>query len=265
MERVIVFVRDSLGKSRRVELPLFGSLGEVMAFLPVVAVSMGYAIFTRTPKDFITYSGMIAAVIFVLLCLMRVSLAREYGKELPDGFPMRPLYFLNYLAIAVFQAPVVYCMAVALKDTYFWVLRTQHPVAILGLTLLAGYFLFQVRSKFRFVYGATEIGVGLLVATYRYPSATALLEPDVFLAYLTAGVYLVVRGFDNVKEGLGKNSVDRLVAWFRGKVPIWKDGLGVVSDADPIVYRRMRKKGERTTLLETMRRRILNSTKRGRS
>lgn len=69
-------------------------------------------------------------------------------------------------------------------------------------TLSAGIGLFIFRIKKRLMYGITEIMVGLVVASYRVTTSdtTAYLHPEFYLVILTAGVYLVVRGLDNIHQ-----------------------------------------------------------------
>lgn len=73
-----------------------------------------------------------------------------------------------------------------------------------GGTLVAGIALFFFRLKLRGLYGATEIMAGITVASYRVVSTAdgGYLRPEFYLAILTAGVYLVVRGMDNMHQSM---------------------------------------------------------------
>src|ERR1700682_1350931 len=73
-------------------------------------------------------------------------------------------------------------------------------------TAIAGAVLFAFRLHARALYGFTEAIVGLLIAGQRAAVETRWPIEDLSfdLAVLTAGVYLVVRGLDNVHQGLKK-------------------------------------------------------------
>jgi hypothetical protein len=87
-----------------------------------------------------------------------------------------------------------------------------------GATILVGAAFFYFRLKQRFVYGATEVAAGIVVAAHRVS-----LEPEVgvpsdtsfYFAFLTAGVYLVVRGLDNMHQGFkaGEPVARDLLTW----------------------------------------------------
>jgi hypothetical protein len=61
------------------------------------------------------------------------------------------------------------------------------------------------------VYGLTEITVGVIIASYRVidADAQAYLHTEFYLAILTAGVYLVVGGMDNVQHAIKKSQEAR--------------------------------------------------------
>jgi len=86
-------------------------------------------------------------------------------------------------------------------------------LVLVGFVALAlGTILFYFRLKWRFCYGLTEAVVGVIVASQRFYSDAVLgretSTAPVLLAILTAGVYLVVRGADNMHQGLVKEPLD---------------------------------------------------------
>jgi hypothetical protein len=89
---------------------------------------------------------------------------------------------------------------------------TGASVVLVGLgTLVVGMLLFAIRLKWRCLYGASEAMVGVVVASQRFyhdAVATDTPTPFIVLAILTAGVYLVVRGADNIHQGLTKAPFD---------------------------------------------------------
>jgi len=73
-------------------------------------------------------------------------------------------------------------------------------------SLIAGASLFLVRLRYRSVYGLTEVAVGLYLgwdkgAEVVGPLSVASSNRTFLLAMLTASIYLVVRGFDNMHVG----------------------------------------------------------------
>jgi hypothetical protein len=81
------------------------------------------------------------------------------------------------------------------------------------VVLCLGAFLFAVRLRYRATYGLSEVVVGLVIAAYRFEaniSGAKPISPDFLVAILTAAVYLVVRGFDNIHQGIAKEPVDPL-------------------------------------------------------
>lgn len=64
--------------------------------------------------------------------------------------------------------------------------------------------LFIIRKYLRVFYGSFEAFSGFLIVTYKsiFENNSQLTEPNFIIAMLTAGVYLMVRGFDNIDVGL---------------------------------------------------------------
>lgn len=89
------------------------------------------------------------------------------------------------------------------------------------LTLCVGYILFRVRQEWLLYYGMAEVGVAALVA---FHTTTRLLEalsargaapldedgPSMLaILSLAGGLYLAVRGYNNVSEALGLEAPER--------------------------------------------------------
>ena len=72
--------------------------------------------------------------------------------------------------------------------------------------------LFLFRYYCRSIYGLSETLVGLIVAASRvWNNDIPASDPSLYLAILTAGVYLVVRGLDNIYQGIVSQPRDRVV------------------------------------------------------
>lgn len=105
--------------------------------------------------------------------------------------------------------------------------NTISLILVATITLGGGLALFTARLKWRCLYGVSEGFIGIVVATHRYYNDTLATSPvpvsAIALAILTAGIYLVVRGIDNIHQGLTKAPLDpygqaflrRLNAWAR--------------------------------------------------
>ncbi|WP_233860248.1 hypothetical protein [Paraburkholderia sp. HD33-4] len=90
--------------------------------------------------------------------------------------------------------------------------------SVVAATALCTLLLFVFRLKFRMVYGVTETLFALIVS-YRLALATdaqiPLEDPAFFFGFLSASVYVGVRGLDNVHQGRVKEPIDALWAWLR--------------------------------------------------
>jgi hypothetical protein len=85
-------------------------------------------------------------------------------------------------------------------------------------TILVGALFFYFRLKQRFLYGATEAVAGVLVAAHRVsiePGIGLPTDSAFYFAFLTAGVYLVVRGLDNMHNGIkaGESLARYVCSW----------------------------------------------------
>ena len=80
-------------------------------------------------------------------------------------------------------------------------------------TGVSGAVLFYFRLKARCLYGCSEVLVGLLVAGARLNAEAAPgLNAPILIALLTAGAYLVVRGLDNIHQGI-KTQGDLVISY----------------------------------------------------
>lgn len=78
------------------------------------------------------------------------------------------------------------------------------------LTLTIGAALFFIRLKFRCLYGSTEVIVGVAVGYFQVAKVNSNipLDESFFVPFLTAAIYLVVRGLDNMHAGLKASNPD---------------------------------------------------------
>lgn len=101
-----------------------------------------------------------------------------------------------------------------------WILLTALTTGVVG----AAFFYFRLRQ--RLLYGATEAFAGIAVAAHRTsaePGTGLPSETGFYFAVLTAGVYLVVRGLDNMHQGYkGHDPLTRLVRRMLGHTTVDK-------------------------------------------
>jgi hypothetical protein len=101
---------------------------------------------------------------------------------------------------------------------YLWLPNMGRERSLLAggfLALLGGAILFAFRLKYRAIYGLSEATVGVLIAAQRFAEPTTNEAGfSFFIVFLTAGIYLVVRGMDNIHQGITKPPLDPLAAKF---------------------------------------------------
>ena len=129
-----------------------------------------------------------------------------------------PLYVL--IASAAI-ATIYYSMWVVISDGYLWIHslsppRFVHVIFVGILVLLTGIILFLFRLKARFFFGLSEVLFGFLVALWKIPenSDPITWNLDIVFVMLTASIFLIVRGLDNMHAGL-TSSPDAFLEEFR--------------------------------------------------
>lgn len=145
------------------------------------------------------------------------------GGARPLNRKMLVALFIYIPGGAIVCGIIYYAGWAVLKDGYLWIQTLVTPrVFAYAVTptavLITGYVLFSFRTHARFFYGIAEALVGVFVAMLRIPSAGGdpfAWDSTIYLAMLTAGVFLVVRGFDNMQTGLKPDSYDEILKEFR--------------------------------------------------
>lgn len=75
---------------------------------------------------------------------------------------------------------------------------------LVAVTFVGGLVFYGFRHWSRFTYGLVEIAVALGLACVLADSARH--GPELFFALLTGGIYLCVRGLDNIEQGVNKKN-----------------------------------------------------------
>lgn len=177
--------------------------------------TLAYAIRTRTLEDFLRYPSAIAAAVAVVVTAALLLGWHSTGWRRPNKETLLAILVGGPLMLAT-AGVLYYSAAVAVKDLYLWLLdpSSRQPLTVVAagaLTLAIGGLLFFFRLKLRCVYGLSEALVGVVVAVHRVATtaiSAATFDAGFYLAILTAGIYLVVRGLDNVHQGLTKEPID---------------------------------------------------------
>jgi hypothetical protein len=162
---------------------------------------------TRSLDDIVVASRPIGLALAAVLWLVAIAMAIDERSQISRLGVARTT---AWAAAFVFFS-IVACMA---AGVLFYVLGAS---GILALPLVAAIFLFAFRLKLRSFYGLSEAVVGFWVGVQQLGSGAA--GPALVMAMLTASVYLMVRGFDNIHQGLTKDPKDpvatALLAWLR--------------------------------------------------
>ena len=177
-------------------------------------ISITYCIKTRSLEDFIKYGSYIIFGIFIVIVLILII------GTIRNGF-IKPTWkgiFLGVPTIVVlliFMGISNYAFFVVIKDIFLWlkspsISKTSAVILTALLTLGVGSILFYFRLRMRAIYGLTEAAIGIVVAGNRaITQIDQFTSSDFYLAILTASVYLIVRGFDNIHQGLTKEPIDQ--------------------------------------------------------
>lgn len=201
-----------------------------LLFVVLILHACVYAALNRTLEDFIHYPAILAVITTAGIHYYLVSFWISTGARVKLERSLLWGWFVYIPIIAVACGIAYYSAWVVIKDAYLWLQAfvPSRPFAYaitIPVVLLIGYALFQFRLRCRFFYGLGEATVGVLVAVMRVPVSGGDpfdWESAVYIAMLTAGVFLVVRGFDNMHTGLRPDSYDAFLkaineneAWMR--------------------------------------------------
>jgi hypothetical protein len=186
----------------------------------IFVVSMVYGPMNRTLGDYIRYSLLIGGVFsaFAVLGVFYEWLKSE--KKMPtrkDIYTAFTFPVVLFIVAAVYYSIGVTVLDFGLWAFKFWSFQVGVILATVFFTLFIGGGLFWFRLRYRCMYGLSETLVGVAVAGLRISQPGSLgtfQDPNFYLAMLTAGVYLVVRGLDNMHQGLTKDPIDPIAAGF---------------------------------------------------
>lgn len=191
---------------------------EPFMFVAVIAIfipAIGYSISTRTWDDFLYFSSFVGGALGIFFSIPSFQIWRDSGFKKPSlARFIFALLLIPYSLLLV--GAIYYAIGAAAKDFYLLLISPSSlkPVSIFFsglLTIAFGSVLFIIRLKMRFMYGVTEALVGVAVVMHRVNESDVYVLPTdtgFYLAVLTAGIYLVVRGLDNAHQAWTKDPLD---------------------------------------------------------
>lgn len=199
----------------------------------LIILSILYAINARTLSEFMLYSWYIT-IPFSIGVFIFCAFDFLKNKSIRSLLGNLLTFVFTTLLVYMTGGPLYYSIGVSIKDIYSWLQspKLSHNDAIaftIIVTFLLGVLLFYFRLKLRAVYGMTEALVGLVISVNRVSAINAIefTSSDFYLAMLTAGVYLVVRGLDNIHQGLTKEPNDpvalRVIDFIKNRIVISRD------------------------------------------
>lgn len=175
--------------------------------------SIIYSIKNRTFDDILKYSAYIASITLLTIFLLALIFWYKSQFRKIDSQAIKILIFSPFFSVLV--GFLQYCYSVSAKDLFIWLqtaILTEAGIIFLVVltTLIFGLIFFYFRLKFRGIYGFTEIVLGLTIAANRVLEENEIPNesPEFYLAFISAAIYLVVRGLDNIHQGITKEPLD---------------------------------------------------------
>lgn len=133
----------------------------------------------------------------------------SYYRALVFGPPLSGVFgLLIYLSISFIVDLVVLSYNVAHSN-----IKIILPAV---LTITIGFLLFQFRQRQRVLYGISEVFVGTIAGILHSGNINQIDDPKYLLALLSASIYLVVRGLDNINVGLKDKNNNKLLKMILG-------------------------------------------------
>lgn len=190
--------------------------------LALAIVCIAYSVVARHVDDHVRYPFRVAWVASAPFLFAAVAVLVSAGRR-----PTNVRQFVSVIGFLFFYTWTLYGLRELLLDAADWLRRPDlnRPIAFLVVTAAAstiGGMLFLIRLHMRFMYGLSEVVAGLAVSTHKVVtefSSLTQVTTGWSLAFLTAGIYLIVRGLDNMHQGTSKEPLDRVLIWLARFLP----------------------------------------------
>ncbi|MEO6024631.1 MAG: hypothetical protein ABIP64_16270 [Burkholderiales bacterium] len=211
----ILVSHPSTDRMTTTKSPKYEHLLLYLLYAPVLGL-IAYAFWRRGLGNTIIYGFVIGFILFLLVTSL------EWEWSLKES--TRDILW-NFLAAQLFGM-CLYGLWVVLLDGYGRLVSLPlGPRAALigtGAIFLFAITLFMLRLHYRIVYGLIEVSVGALISIYRFSDTFELqkqLDPEFYFAILTAAIYVIIRGFDNIHQGAIKEPLDKLYVKLTSRKP----------------------------------------------
>lgn len=168
-----------------------------------------YAITTGTAEQFLSYGPATYGVIAVILNALGVFFLLQNRAHKPLTVP-RVCKAAAFITVGAMPLSLLYySLGAVLIDLLNFRSGQQHwspshmQAVTAALTVIVGVCFFWFRLRQRLLYGLSEALVGVAITIHRagLEKAVAIpLDSSFYYAILTAGVYLLVRGLDNMHQ-----------------------------------------------------------------
>ena len=200
----------------------------------VIYVSLiAYLLYMRTPSDIEKYT--LPYFLFMVVAYQIAGVISQLiSRRMPDFWDIVYWTFSTTIFSASYVL-IAYGIIALGFDTWewlkvFWLVldplanQTQFIVVTGLMTISVGALFFWFRLKQRFLYGLSEVLVGVGVGMHRVTLEQWSGVPEstgFYIALLTAGIYLVVRGLDNMHQAQrnGDPMLHRVIRLFRKPLP----------------------------------------------
>lgn len=173
-------------------------------------VAVVHVLQTRERVDFLLYGGGCTAVFLIIFLKMKFDHVTSRGSDVLDSV-------LDYFAavfFSIFGGMIAYGIGASVKDLFLWTVSPEPTFwqALVSVVLVVGFavILFRLRGRYRATDGLTEALVGVVAAIQRSvtPTTVKLSGEALILAYLTASIYLIIRGLENMEKGVKEEPKD---------------------------------------------------------
>jgi hypothetical protein len=201
----------------------------VISFFLVCTAPVIYAVYTREFKDYI-YISLFIGVFFSFMVVTSSKPRDRKDCDTKEEYEddLARYYQAKFLAIPMIPIGGIfyYSILISVIDIfkYLYTLSSSNLRIVLPATLAItiGYILFFFRQNFRAAYGLSEIIVGVLAGILHTNNVIQFDEPKFYLVLLSASIYLIVRGFDNMSIGMKNKSGSSLLNKILGHKR-WRD------------------------------------------
>jgi|GEM_PF-6136914 len=122
-----------------------------------------------------------------------------------------------FVSFAKYSLILLALIAMALFDYIHKTINSDMPrsLVLLAMVLVIAWGLFTLRAKRRFWYGALEVMIGLMVTGAEIFFSNVHEFDEFNYLKIATGIYIIIRGLDNIEKGLLETNNMHLLKLFR--------------------------------------------------